>query len=151
MCFLKPGQVTRRCWRRCSADQRLAVAADRRATLRLWTTDAADRSTLMTAPLAALRDAVRAAADSPHRFADGGQYRIEIPSVEGPAAFEAVLAAAQEFSVPVHRISQGSGITLLRDVEITAMAQLGADRGIEVRSEERRVGKECRSRGWACQ
>lgn len=86
----------------------------------------------MIAQLAALRDAARATADSPHRFADGGHYRIEIPSVEGPAAFEAVLAAAQELSVPVHRVSQGSGITLLRDVEITAMAQLGAEHGVEV-------------------
>ena len=86
----------------------------------------------MTAPLAALGAAVLAAADSPHRFADGGQYRVEIPSVEGPAAFEAVLGAAQEYGVPVHRISQGSGITLLRDVEITAMAHLGAEHGIEV-------------------
>ena len=27
---------------------------------------------------------------SPHRFADGGQYRVEIPSVAGPAALRAV-------------------------------------------------------------
>jgi hypothetical protein len=29
------------------------------------------------------------------RFADGGQYRIEIPSCEGPRAMEAVLAASR--------------------------------------------------------
>ena len=39
------------------------------------------------------------------RFADGGQYRIEIPSCEGPNAFEAVVAAAREHGVAIHRIS----------------------------------------------
>lgn len=33
---------------------------------------------------------------SSKRFPDGAQYRIEIPSVEGPGAFEAVLAADLE-------------------------------------------------------
>lgn len=84
------------------------------------------------ATLATLAATVHAAPDSPLRFDDGGHYRIEIPSVEGPAAFEAVLEAADDLGVPVHRISQGSGITLLRDSEITAMAGLGAARGIEV-------------------
>jgi len=70
--------------------------------------------------------------DSPKRFADGGQYRIEIPSVEGPRAMEAVLAAAAEHGVGVHRISQGSGIMLLTDEEISAMLALGRAHGIEV-------------------
>ena len=85
-----------------------------------------------TKTLAALRSAAHDAADSPARFADGGHYRIEIPSVEGPAAFDAVIVAADRTDVPVHRISQGSGITLLRNSEISAMAALGAARGIEV-------------------
>ena len=33
---------------------------------------------------------------SAKRFPDGAQYRIEIPSVEGPRALAAVLEAAQE-------------------------------------------------------
>ena len=70
--------------------------------------------------------------DSAKRFADGGQYRIEIPSVEGPRAMEAVLAAAAEHGVGVHRISQGSGIMLLTDEEISAMLALGRAHGIEV-------------------
>ncbi len=70
--------------------------------------------------------------ESPLRFADGAQYRIEIPSVEGPRVFEAVLEEAARLSVPVHRISQGSGIMLLTDTEIQAMAQLGKDNGVEV-------------------
>jgi Peptidase family U32 len=70
--------------------------------------------------------------ESAKRFADGGQYRIEIPSVEGPRALEAVVAAAAEHAVGVHRISQGSGVMLLTDAEISAMLALGRAHGIEV-------------------
>jgi hypothetical protein len=66
------------------------------------------------------------------RFPDGGQYRVEIPSVEGPRALEAVIAAAGERSVPIHRISQGSGIMLQTDAEIGEMLALGRAHGIEV-------------------
>jgi Peptidase family U32 len=66
------------------------------------------------------------------RFADGSRYRIEIPSTEGPAVFEAVVAEAAARDVPVQRVSQGSGVMMLTDSEISAMAQLGAERGIEV-------------------
>jgi hypothetical protein len=69
---------------------------------------------------------------SSQRFPDGAQYRVEIPSVEGPAALEAVRSAAQEYGVTVHRISQGSGIMLLRSEEIRAMATLGYEIGCEV-------------------
>jgi hypothetical protein len=79
-----------------------------------------------------LTSAARVLPDSPLRFDDGGQYRVEIPSVEGPAAFEAVLKSADEYAIPIHRVSQGSGITLLRDDEIRAYAELGAAHGVEV-------------------
>jgi len=69
---------------------------------------------------------------SAKRFPDGAQYRVEIPSVEGPIAYDAVVQACAEFSVIVHRISQGSGIMLLTDEEIRAMAGLGAAQGQEV-------------------
>lgn len=66
------------------------------------------------------------------RFADGGQYRVEIPSVEGPRAMEAVLEAAASHQVPIHRVSQGSGIMLQTDEEIERMVALGRGRGVEV-------------------
>jgi hypothetical protein len=66
------------------------------------------------------------------RFADGVRYRIEIPSVEGPDVFRAVLDEASERDVPVRRISQGSGVMMLSDSEIAAMAELGAEHGVEV-------------------
>jgi hypothetical protein len=69
---------------------------------------------------------------SDQRFADDLRYRIEIPSVEGPQVFEAVLEEAASRSVPVRRISQGSGVMMLTDEEIRAMAKLGAEAGVEV-------------------
>jgi hypothetical protein len=66
------------------------------------------------------------------RFADGGQYRIEIPSCEGPRAMEAVLAASREHAVSIHRVSQGSGVMLQTDDEIRRMLALGREHGIEV-------------------
>lgn len=70
--------------------------------------------------------------DSAKRFSDGGQYRIEIPSVEGPNALQAVYDTADALNVPIHRVSQGSGIMLLTDDELDAMASLGRQRGIEI-------------------
>lgn len=70
--------------------------------------------------------------ESPLRFDDGAHYRIEIPSVEGPRVMEAVLEEAARLSVPVHRVSQGSGIMLLTDAEIEAMADMGRQAGVEV-------------------
>ena len=69
---------------------------------------------------------------SPIRFGDGGHYRIEIPSVEGPAAMAAVLDEAQHRGVRVHRVSQGSGMMLLTDGELREMAALGAQHQVEV-------------------
>jgi len=66
------------------------------------------------------------------RFPDGAQYRVEIPSVEGPRALAAVLEEAEARQVRVHRISQGSGIMLLTDGEIREMAQLGDEARVEV-------------------
>lgn len=69
---------------------------------------------------------------SSKRFPDGAQYRIEIPSVEGPDVLEAVLEEADKSEVLIHRISQGSGIMLLNDAEIARMVKLGYEAGIEV-------------------
>jgi hypothetical protein len=66
------------------------------------------------------------------RFPDGAQYRVEIPSVEGPEVLAAVLAEADRRGVPVHRVSQGSGTMLLTDAEVAAMASTAAARSIEV-------------------
>ncbi len=69
---------------------------------------------------------------SAKRFPDGAQYRIEIPSCEGPEAMRAVIEAADRHRVEIHRVSQGSGIMLLTDAEIVEMAGLGRGQGMEV-------------------
>ena len=69
---------------------------------------------------------------SESRFSDGLRYRIEIPSVEGPQAFRAVLEEAAAREVPVRRVSQGSGVMMLTDAEISEMAVLGSEHGVEV-------------------
>lgn len=66
------------------------------------------------------------------RFPDGAQYRVEIPSTEGPRALRAVVEAAKQYRVPVHRVSQGSGIMLLTDEEIREMLRIGRGEGMEV-------------------
>ncbi len=66
------------------------------------------------------------------RFPDGGQYRFEIPSTEGPRVLSAVLSEADDRRVPVHRVSQGSGIMLMTDAEISEMLEIGRKAGIEV-------------------
>jgi hypothetical protein len=73
-----------------------------------------------------------APAASPARFPDGAHFRIEIPSVEGPAVFLAAVEAAVAAGVTVNRVSQGSGAMLLAQAELAEMARIGADHGIEV-------------------
>jgi hypothetical protein len=70
--------------------------------------------------------------DSVKRFPDGAQYRVEIPSVEGPSALKAVFEEADRYGITIHRVSQGSGIMLLTDEEIREMVKLCADRGVEL-------------------
>jgi hypothetical protein len=69
---------------------------------------------------------------SEKRFRDGAQYRVEIPSTEGPRALEAVLEEAERLDVRVHRVSQGSGVFMLSDAELDEMAQLAAEARVEV-------------------
>ncbi|WP_328307005.1 hypothetical protein OG432_01850 [Streptomyces sp. NBC_00442] len=69
---------------------------------------------------------------SPHTFPDGGTWRTEIPSVEGPEALAVVLEESARLDVPVHRVSQGSGVWMLSDAEITEMAGACAARDIEL-------------------
>ena len=66
------------------------------------------------------------------RFPDGAHFRIEIPSVENPAALRAVVEEAHLRNVPIHRVSQGSGSMLLTNEDLREMARIGADEGLEV-------------------
>jgi hypothetical protein len=70
--------------------------------------------------------------DSQKRFPDGAQYRVEIPSVEGPRVLETVLEEALRRGVQLHRVSQGSGIMLLTDAEILEMCTMAQEASIEL-------------------
>ncbi len=70
--------------------------------------------------------------DSTKRFPDGAQYRIEIPSTEGPRCLAAVLEEAERLEVTVHRVSQGSGVFLHTDAELDEIARLAVDARVEV-------------------
>ena len=70
--------------------------------------------------------------DSAKRFPDGAQYRVEIPSTEGPRCLDAVLEEAARLDVTVHRVSQGSGVFLHTDAELDEMARLAAEARVEV-------------------
>jgi hypothetical protein len=70
--------------------------------------------------------------DSHKRFPDGAQYRVEIPSTEGPRCLEAVVEEAERLDVTVHRVSQGSGVFLCTDRELDELATLGASERLEV-------------------
>jgi hypothetical protein len=69
---------------------------------------------------------------SAKRFPDGAQYRVEIPSTEGPRCVEAVLEEAERLDVRVHRVSQGSGVFLHTDEELEEMAVQGTAARVEI-------------------
>jgi len=69
---------------------------------------------------------------SDKRFPDGAQYRIEIPSTEGPACLAAVMEEADRLAVTVHRVSQGSGVFLITDQELDHMREIAQAGNVEV-------------------
>ena len=69
---------------------------------------------------------------SEKRFPDGAHYRVEIPSTEGPRCLEAVLDEADRLDVPVHRVSQGSGVFMLTDDELDQFVALAATANVEL-------------------
>jgi hypothetical protein len=69
---------------------------------------------------------------SEKRFPDGAHYRFEIPSTEGPRCLEAVVEEAQRLEVPVHRVSQGSGVFMLSDAELDEFVAVAAAANVEL-------------------
>jgi len=60
---------------------------------------------------------------SEKRFPDGGQYRFEVPGIQGPGPMKALLEALDEFGIQIHRVTQTKGIMLLTDDEIKQMVE----------------------------
>lgn len=60
---------------------------------------------------------------SEKRFEDGGQYRFEVPGIQGPAAMKALLEALDDYGIEIHRVTQTKGIMTLLDKEIETMLE----------------------------
>lgn len=60
---------------------------------------------------------------SEKRFADGGQYRFEVPGIQGPKAMKALLDAMDMYGIHLHRVTQTQGIMRLADKEIVQMVE----------------------------
>ncbi len=57
------------------------------------------------------------------RFPDGGQYRFEVPGIQGPGPMKALLEALDEYGIQIHRVTQTKGIMFLTDDEIKTMVE----------------------------
>ena len=69
---------------------------------------------------------------SAKRFADGAQYRFEVPGIQGPAAMKALLDQVDAYGLTIHRVTQTKGIMLLLDDEITDMVTLAERHSVEL-------------------
>ena len=61
---------------------------------------------------------------SEKRFEDGGQYRFEVPGIQGPKVMQALLEAMDSYGLHLHRVTQTQGIMRLTDEEIAGMVDL---------------------------
>ncbi len=66
------------------------------------------------------------------RFEDGGQYRFEVPGIQGPSALESLLNACDDYDLTIHRATQTKGIMFLLDDEISKMVDLADDANIQL-------------------
>lgn len=69
---------------------------------------------------------------SEKRFDDGGQYRFEVPGIQGPKAMEALLDELDKYQIALHRVTQTKGIMMLSDQEIMSMVRLAEQEKLEL-------------------
>lgn len=60
---------------------------------------------------------------SEKRFADGSQYRFEVPGIQGPKVMKALLEAVDSYGIYLHRVTQTQGVMRLTDEEISKMVE----------------------------
>ena len=66
------------------------------------------------------------------RFDDGGQYRFEVPGIQGPAAMKALLEQLDNYEIAIHRVTQTKGIMFLLDSEIEQMLNYAQKWNVEL-------------------
>ena len=69
---------------------------------------------------------------STKRFSDGGQYRFEVPGIQGPKAMEALLVELEKYNIHIHRVTQTKGIMTLTDDEIRRMVDLSKQYSVDL-------------------
>lgn len=69
---------------------------------------------------------------SEKRFDDGGQYRFEVPGIQGPKVMEALLDEIDRYGLYLHRVTQTKGIMSLTDNEIEQMVNLARQANVEL-------------------
>ena len=69
---------------------------------------------------------------SEKRFDDGGQYRFEVPGIQGPAAMKALLEQLDNYEIEIHRVTQTKGIMFLLDNEIEKMLEYADKWNVEL-------------------
>ena len=65
-------------------------------------------------------------------FADGGQFRFEVPGIQSPKTMESLLNEADNQNLTIHRVTQTKGIMLLTDEEISQMVDLAKNAECEL-------------------
>ena len=69
---------------------------------------------------------------SAKRFPDGGQYRFEVPGIQGPAAMKSLLTQIEAYGLTIHRVTQTKGIMMLADEDIQEIVALAKQYEVEL-------------------
>ncbi len=69
---------------------------------------------------------------SSKRFADGAQYRFEVPGIQGPGAMKVLLEELEKNDLYIHRVTQTIGIMRITDEEITSMVALAEKYAVDL-------------------
>lgn len=69
---------------------------------------------------------------SDKRFEDGGQYRFEVPGIQGPKVMEALLEEVDKYGLYLHRVTQTKGIMSLADRDIESMVSMAETANVEL-------------------
>ena len=69
---------------------------------------------------------------SKKRFADGSQYRFEVPGIQGPGPMKALLEEVDANGMLIHRVTQTKGIMLLSNDDIQKMVALAQTWRVEL-------------------
>ncbi len=69
---------------------------------------------------------------SDKRFADGAQFRFEVPGIQGPESMSALLEELDKLNIAIHRVTQTKGIMLLTDEEIAKMVSLASKSKVDL-------------------